>query len=248
VRYLIPLLLAAALAGCGSSKKASAPPAPSLASTCGTIPAGLHATTSWLRTSDGLRLYSATSGSGNTAVVLSHESGGAGLCGWLPTMRWLAAHGFEAVAFDFRGTSPSPLPPQRIAQHWWHDVQAAVDAAHAKTVVVMGASFGGAEAVADGWRYRGVDGIVSLSGELDLPTSGLDAYANASRLRVPLLVVASAVDGYLDAADARRLVRRAASADTQLAIFPGRTHGWDILDTEPAARKVVLEWLRQRRR
>src|SRR5579884_2220098 len=214
MRYLIPVLLAAALAGCGGSKKASAPPgppAPELASICENVPSSLGATTGWLRTRDGVRLYSATSGSGDTTVVLAHESGDVGLCGWLPTMQWLDAHGYKTVAFDFRGVYPSALPPRRVGRHWWQDVQAAVDAAHAKTVIVMGASFGGAEVVADAWRYHGVDGIVSLSGELRHPSSGLDAYTNAPRLRVPLRVVASRVDGYLDAADARRLVRRAGS-------------------------------------
>jgi dienelactone hydrolase len=247
VRYLVPLLLVAALAGCSGSKKASAPPAPSLATTCGTPPAGLHAKTAWLETSDGVRLYSATAGSGDTAVVLAHESGGQGLCGWLPTMERLAASGFRTVAFDFRGTYPSPLPPQAVEHHWWHDTQAAIDAAGAKTVLVMGASFGGAEAVADAWRLHGVDGIVSVSGELALPSADLDPIGNAPKLRVPLLVVASKVDGYLDAEDARRLVRRAGSTDKRLALFPGRTHGWEILDTEPAARRLVLAWLTRRR-
>jgi hypothetical protein len=81
-----------------------------------------------------------------------------------------------------------------------------------------------------------------------------DALARAShiggapKLRVPPLVVASQVGGYLDGEDARRLVRRTGSADKRVAIVPGRTHGWEILNTEPAARRLVLGWLTQRRR
>lgn len=246
MRCLVPLLLLAALAGCGGARHASPPPAPTLASTCGTMPAGLRARTSWLRASDGTRIYSASAGSGDTVVVLAHESGGQGLCGWLPTMRWLAAHGLRSMAFDYRGTYPSPLPRRAVEHDWWRDTQAAIDAAGAKNLVLMGASFGGAEAVADAWRLHGVDGVVSLSGELELPSTGIDAIGHARQLRVPLLVVASRLDGYLDAEDARRLVRRAGATDKEVALFPGRAHGWQILDTEPDARRLVLAWVMRR--
>lgn len=207
------------------------------------MPDGLQATTAWLETSDGVRLYSASAGSGDTAVVLAHESGGVGLCGWLPTMRFLAQHGLRVVAFDFRGTYPSPLPPASKQYAWGRDLQAAVDTADAKHVFLAGASFGGAAVVAFGAGLHGVDGIASFSGELDLPRPEIHAIRNAPRLRVPLLVVASRVDGYLDAEDARRLVRAAGSRDKTLYLFPGKLHGWDILDERPKARRDFLQWL-----
>ena len=190
-----------------------------------------------------MRLYSASAGSGDTAVVLAHESGGIGLCGWLPTMRYLARHGLRVLAFDFRGVYPSVLPPASKQYAWGRDLQAAVDAADAKHVFLAGASFGGAAVVAYGADLRGVDGIASFSGELDLPRPQIHALRNAPRLRVPLLVVASRVDGYLDTEDARRLVRAAGSRDKTLYLFPGKLHGWDILDARPQARRDFLNWI-----
>lgn len=146
VLFLVVLIAA----GCGghAASKVAEPPPPSLTSVCGGVPAGLHAQVSWLETGDGVRLYAASAGSGDRAVVLAHESGGAGLCGWLETMKLLAAHGFRTLAFDFRGTYPSQIPPARKSFDWRDDLQAALDAAGGKHAALVGASFGGAAAVA----------------------------------------------------------------------------------------------------
>jgi alpha-beta hydrolase superfamily lysophospholipase len=89
---------------------------------------------------------------------------------------------------------------------------------------------------------------VSLSGELDLPTTG-NVLPAVRRLRAPLLVVASRRDYYLDAADAKRLVRAAGSADKQLALYPGSYHGWDLLERAPFRQRVwsrLLGWIGER--
>jgi dienelactone hydrolase len=238
------------LAGCGghAAGKASGPPPPSLVSVCGSVPAGLHADVAWLETSDGVRLYTAAAGSGDRVVVLAHESGGQGLCGWLPTMKLLAAHGFRAFAFDFRTYYPSQIPPERKQLAWRNDLQAAIDEAGGKHTALMGASFGGAAVVAYAPDLRGVDAVVSVSGEQQLPNPHIDAIGNVGRLRVPLLVLASRLDGYLDTEEARQLVRRAGSSDKSVVLYPGTLHGWDILDARPAARRVLLAWLTRRLR
>ena len=59
----------------------------------------------------------------------------------------------------------------------------------------------------------------------DLPRPEIHALRNAPRLRVPLLVVASRVDGYLDTEDARRLVRAAGSRDTAVRCSRGPVAG-----------------------
>ncbi len=244
------LVAAAVLGGCGGSSSPSFPRAAPLAATCGPVARGLSASTFWLHTSDGVRLYAASAGSGPTAVVLAHESGGAGICGWLSTMRWLAGAGLRTVAIDLRGYPPSGEPRFAIYHHYAPDLQTAVDAAHsfkAKTVLLMGASLGGAAVVTEAPKLHGISGVVSLSGELELPTSELDAIGAAPRLRTPLLVVASRDDGYLDAADARKLVRMAASTDKRAVVYPGTFHGWDLLDVAPyraRVRAVLLRWLR----
>ncbi len=196
-----------------------------------------------------MRLYAAAADSGTTTVVLAHQSP-ADLCGWLPTMRYLSSHGISTLAFDFRTFAPSGTPPRAIAQHLAPDLQAAIDAAHdrgAKKVVVMGASFGGAATLAHGPQLRNLDGVIDLSGELRLLNWNLDGIDAVRHLKVPLLVVASRYDGYLDAADARLLYRRAGSAQKKLVIYPGGFHGWDILDEAPyrgRARRLILAWLR----
>ncbi len=250
MRGLVPILVAAALlGGCGGSSAPSFPRATPLAATCGSVPRGLTSSTFWLRTSDGVRLYAASAGNGTTAVVLVHESGGAGLCGWLPTMRRFSGAGLRTVAIDLRGYPPSGEPRLAIYHRYAPDLQAAVDAAHAlnaKTVLLMGASLGGAAVVAEAPALHGISGVVSLSGELQLPTSELDAIGAAPRLRQPLLVVASRDDGYLDAADAHKLVRAAGSTDKRAVIYPGTYHGWDLLDVAPyraRVRATLLGWL-----
>lgn len=242
-----------ATAGCGGQGHhavATGPPPPTPASLCGSLPAGLHATPLWLRTDDGVRLYAAAAGSGATAVVLAHQSP-ANLCGWLPTMRYLSSHGIATLAFNFRTFAPSDSPRAAIAQHLAPDLQAAIDAAHARgahRVFVMGASFGGAATLNYGPQLHDLAGVINLSGELRLLNWNLDGIDAVRRLKVPLLVVASRYDGYLDAADARLLYRRAGSTDKRLAIFPGGFHGWAILDDAPyaaRARALILAWLRR---
>jgi pimeloyl-ACP methyl ester carboxylesterase len=153
--------VALALVACGGGGHAASRPAgPSLSRVCGPLPRGVQAQTSWLRTSDGVRLFAFSAGSGPTGVVLAHESPG-GLCGWLPAVPRFTAHGLRVLAFDFPGFPPSASAPNRTADDVAPDLQAAVDAMHAdgaSEVIVAGASFGGAAALAGGprapWRRR----------------------------------------------------------------------------------------------
>ena len=227
---------------------AARPAGPPLARICGTLPHGLPAETSWLRTSDHVRLFSFSAGSGATGLVLAHESPG-GSCGWLPAVPAFTAHGLRVLAFDFRGFPPSASAPNRIADDFAPDLQAAADALHAdgaSKVFVVGASFGGAAALAEGAELHGVAGFVSLSGELELPARAIDALAGVRKLRAPLLVLASRQDYYLDAADAKRLLAAAGSRDKQLALYPGFDHGWDLLERAPFRQRVrsrLLGWI-----
>jgi len=194
-----------------------------------------------------VRLFSFSAGSGSTGVVLAHESPG-GLCGWLPAAPTFAAHGLRVFAFNFRDFPPSASAPNRLAYDFAPDLQSAVDALRAdgaSKVFVLGASFGGAVTLKEAPKLHGVAGFASLSGELDLPSIG-DLLPSAVRLQAPLLVMASRKDYYLDAADARRLVRAAGSRDKQLALYPGETHGWDLLERAPFKQRVwsrLLGWI-----
>jgi alpha-beta hydrolase superfamily lysophospholipase len=247
VRALGVLVAVAVVAGCGSHKEQHAlPHAPSLSSTCGSVADGLHSAARWVRTSDGVRLYTAFAGKGSTTVVLAHESPPADLCGWLPTIAWLESRGVATVAFDFRGSGRSDSPDMPKYLRYAPDLQAEVDAARdhgASRIVLMGASFGGAAVLANGSRLHGVDAIVSLSGEQRIEARRLDAMAALPKLRTPLLVVASRDDRYLDAAAARQLMARAGSKRKQLSLWPGAVHGWDLIEN-PRVRAVVLRCIR----
>jgi pimeloyl-ACP methyl ester carboxylesterase len=247
-RLLIALLLAAILAGCGSSSHSTAPQGPPLQAECGDLPKGLHAKPIWLHTSDGVRLYAATSGKGAKAVVLLHESP-ADLCGWLSTIQLLADHGIRAIAVDFRGNGRSDQPRLAIFLHLRPDIQAGIDEARAegsKEIFLMGASLGGAAAMTHAPSLKGLAGVISLSGELKLPNFGLDAIDAVPKLRVPFLTMAARDDGSFDSADAHTLIRAVGSRDKRLELFPGSSHGWDFLDYAPfkaRARTLLLDWL-----
>jgi acetyl esterase/lipase len=65
---------------------------------------------------------------------------------------------------------------------------------------------------------------------------------------VPLLVLGSRDDRYLNAAEARQLVRAAGSTHSTLAEFDGTFHGWDLLSVSPErqrAHRILLAFLRR---
>jgi pimeloyl-ACP methyl ester carboxylesterase len=236
------------VAGCGSSSHSTAEKGAPIETECGDLPKGLDAKPIWLRTSDGVRIYAATAGSGSKAVVLLHEFP-ADLCGWLNTMEILANHGYRAIALDFRGNGHSAHPRLAIYLHVRPDIEAGIAEARAegsKHVFLMGASLGGAAAMAHAPSLPDLAGVVSLSGELKLTNFALDAIDAVPKLRVPFLTMAARDDGSFPAADAHTLIRAVGSPDKRLVLFPGGLHGWDYIDLAPyrfRARKILLDWL-----
>jgi pimeloyl-ACP methyl ester carboxylesterase len=244
LRALVGTAIAIASVGCGSH-----PDRPRAATGCGSV-AGAVVERVALKTADGVELSALRGGSGSTGVVLVPESPPADVCGWLPYIAHLEAAGLRVVAVDYRGTGESPEPADpRKRFAYGRDLVAAVDRIRhdgATRVFVVGASFGGAVAMAHAGAAA-VDGIVSLSGETALPAYRVDALAAVPRLRVPLLVVGTRHDSYLPVRDARRLVAQAGSIDKRAVFFPGRAHAWDIVESAPyapKARRLVLAWIR----
>lgn len=227
-------------------------PAPRpLGQKCGSDTFGVTAHPFWLTAADGVHLYAVEQGTGADGVVLMHESP-ADLCGWLQYIPTLSRAGFRVLAFDFRGFGDSDRPQStRDFLAKGRDVRAAVAklrADGAKKVFLVGASFGGVAAFAYAPSLD-VAGVVSMSGELALPGTGLNALAAAPHLHAPLLIVGSRHDRNLSIPDALKLLRRAGSADKRTAFYPGGFHGWDLVESAPYAAKVralVLAWLRAR--
>ena len=248
------LLLAAVLvlAGCGSEHSHAAPSAPpptSLAERCG----GTHTKwrTLWLHAADGTRLDGAVTGTGGSGVVFLHESP-ADLCGWEPYGATLARRGFRVLLVDLRAFGLSGRGRYGGKRGGVADVRGAVHELKrlgAKRVALVGASYGGATAlVAAPALGSQIAGVASLSGELALPNAQLNALATVPRLRVPLLVLGSRGDPYLDAADARRLLRAAGPKQKTLVEFDGTSHGWNLLgdaSTRTRADRELVAFLRR---
>lgn len=239
-------VILAALAVAGAAAAAGDPPP--LASKCGSSP--VAAQPFWLRAEDGFRLYAVEAGEGATAVVLAHESP-ADLCGWLPYAATLTRAGIRVLALDLRGFGDSRPAPDAAPLAYGRDLRAAVGrlrADGARKVFLVGASFGGAAALAYAPQLD-IDGVVSFSGEARLAGAKLDGLAQVARLRKPLLIVGSRHDRYLPVSDALALLRRAGTKDKRTALYPGGFHGWDIVEDAPyaaRARALVLRWLRAR--
>ena len=229
MKALLALLLALAF-------PAGAAPPPSLAGRCDT---NVKARTLWFRASDGTRLDGAELGSGTRGVIMLHESP-ADLCGWAPYGAKLARNGFHVLLVDLRGYGLSARGPYGGARGAIADLTGAVSELRrlgAKRIALVGASYGGVNAmVAAPALGSRIVGVATLSGELDLgegSSTELNALAAVKRLRVPLLVLGSRDDRYLDAADATRLVHAATHAHPMLVEFDGSVHGWDLLSFTP---------------
>ncbi len=244
-RFLVCLLLCVA-ASVPAGAAAVAPP--SLEEACGSA-SGLSARSSWLQTSDGIRLFSITAGRGSTAVVLAHQGGGS-LCGWVSYAKTLVRAGLRVVAFDFRGYGTSERPEKRSLL-LGSDLAAAV--AHARAsgathVFLLGASMGGA-AVVQNTASLHVAGRISLSGTRLWTGYGINEPRSLPRIRAPFLYIGSRSDALAPLAEARAIVQRIGAHDKRGVFYAGSFHGWDLVDAAPFAartRALVLAWIRSR--
>jgi alpha-beta hydrolase superfamily lysophospholipase len=246
-------LLAVGIASCGGGSKQDVPgkPPPALASRCGPDAENVDAKLVWFRASDGTLLDGAAIGDGDVAVVLAHESP-SDLCPWLRYAKTLAARGFRAFVFDFRGSGASEGATRFADYHrldW--DVEAAaaeVRRLGAKKVFLVGASAGGAAVLVAGASISPAPaGIISLSGETSLPPS-LDALKTAPNLSAPLLLVVARQDVYVGVLDYQALKRAAGSQDKRLVVYGGAWHGWDLLYKAPFrsnVNRLVLDFLNE---
>jgi alpha-beta hydrolase superfamily lysophospholipase len=245
---IVAAVLALTAGVCSAAAVAGAPAPRTLAQKCGNT-SGIAAKPFWLETADAVRLYGIEVGTGSVGVVLAHESP-ADLCGWLPYVATLTRAGLRVLAFDFRGFGDSQRPAStRKYLAYGRDLRAAVArlrADGARTVFLIGASFGGAAALTYAPELP-LAGVISLSGEAQIQGAGLDAVAAVPRLQAPLLIVGSRNDPYLPVPDALRLLRRAGSRDKRTAFYPGAFHGWQLVEDAPyagKARTLVLGWIR----
>lgn len=185
------------------------------------------------------RLGAVAYGSGATAVVLLHQTGRSGLCGWVTYARWLASHGVMALAVDdcIRGGSTCTEAFLRDVRGQVATAVAAARARGATRVAVVGASMGGARALGVG-QAAGADVVVDLSGPDrwdDVPAAAQAAAATT----VPLLVVTSAADRGIDAEALEAAVGSSPAQRKRFVLLPGDGHGWELTMDGTAADAAV---------
>jgi len=176
--------------------------------------------------SDGIMLAGTLFGMGTAGVVLAHMFP-TDQRSWHPLARQLAAEGYRALAFDFRGYGRSG--GTRQVDLIDRDVRGAAALLRAKGVarmVLVGASMGGT-AVVKAAAKDGAAALVVLSAPLSF--RGLTVTpVELSRLTMPSLWITSADDG---ATAGMRAMHAAAPGPKTLHVYAGGAHGTFLFDT-----------------
>jgi hypothetical protein len=185
--------------------------------------------TAALRGPDGSTMPAVDLGRGSTIAVLLHQTDGDGLCGFWPYASWLVQrYPVRAALADLCSYGHSQCRHGAFYDNQLAQVALVVRWARglgARRVVLVGASMGGALALAAATRTH-ADAVVDLSG----PADWVDAEASsvAPRITVPILVAVSPNDPDASFADIK----------AAFALIPARTkkfvtgdgpHGWDLL-------------------
>ena len=193
-------------------------------------------------TDDGALIYADIYGTGDRGVVLAH-GGRFTKESWKPQAEQLARAGYHVLAFDFRGFGQSHGPGEsdmfKAPMHL--DVLGAVGFLRkngARTVGVIGASFGGS-AAADAsiaGPPGAIDGLILLAAAGNGP---------AERIKAPLLEIVARDDAN---DEGPRLPRIRAWFDKipqpkKLIVLGGAAHAQTLFQTD-AGRRVMAEIIR----
>lgn len=197
-----------------------------------------------LTSEDGAVLYADLYGKGERGIVLAH-GGRFTKESWQPQAEALVRAGFRVLAFDFRGFGKShgPGDSDMFRAPMYLDVLAAVRylrKSGAKTVSIVGGSFGGSAAAEAS--------IASRLGEIDrLILLAADGNGPAERIKSPLLVIVARDDA---SDDGPRLPHiRAwfhnAPEPKRLTVVEGSAHAQFLFQTEQGDRvmKEILRFL-----
>ena len=190
---------------------------------------------------DGLLLQGRLYGQGAVGVVLAHQLGG-DQGQWSDFAENLAARGFTALTFDFRGNGRSPGDVEvGIADS---DVAAALKfmrtQASVHPVILIGASMGGTAALKVASR-ESVLGVVALSAPGSI--RGLAATSDVVRIEAPKLFIVAEGDSP-EVEDAREMFDRSVEPKA-LEIVPGSDHGVRLLSgsQRERVRNAILDFL-----
>jgi esterase/lipase len=174
-------------------------------------------------TSDGILLRGHLYGSGATGVILAHMYP-ADQSDWTDFAEVLAAHGYQALTFDFRGFTESDGPlGTRFADR---DLLAAYQFMRPRVsrIFIAGASLGAEAAILVAAREQ-VAGIICISTPISF--GGLNVEQAVRQVRAPILFVTSADDPMV--AGQPEILYRLAEAPKSFEVYPGSAHGTAIL-------------------
>ncbi len=176
-------------------------------------------------TSDGVVLAGTVFGDGSAGVVLAHMFP-TDQTSWQPFARQLAAEGYRALAFDFRGFGRSG--GSRRVDEIDLDVRAAavyLRSQGARRIVLVGASMGGTASIKAA-AQGGVDALIAISSPMRF--RGLNVSATELvRLTMPSLWITSERDSVTPA---MRAMHAAAGGRKTLHVYSGSAHGTYIFD------------------
>jgi len=222
------LLVLLSLTACAPPQHLSAAASPPARATPTDPAAGIPVR---LKTEDGQTLGAHLYGAGDIGVVLAHQYNG-DQTGWTDFAMVLAAHGYQALTFDFRGFSESGLVihvPDSVV-----DLKAAYDfmLLRVKVVFIAGASMGADAAILLAARHP-VAGLILLSTPVEF--GGVNVYDADAEVKAPMLFVETSDDPFVAGQSA--ILFRHATAPKTLKIYPGKEHGTEMLQ---GARGVEL--------
>jgi esterase/lipase len=175
-------------------------------------------------TSDDVLLRGHLYGRGSTGVILAHMYP-ADQSDWTDFARVLAAHGYQALTFDFRGFTESE--GQSGTEFADRDLLAAYQFLRPRVsrIFIAGASLGSEAAILVAAREQ-VTGIICISTPISF--GGLDVEPVIHRVRAPILFVTSAGDPLV--AGQPEILYKLATAPKSFEVYPGSAHGTAILD------------------
>lgn len=174
-------------------------------------------------TSDGILLRGHLYGTGSNGVILAHMYP-ADQSDWSDFANVLAAHGYQALTFDFRGFTESEGTSG--TEFAGTDLLAAYQflSPRVSHIFIFGASLGSEAAILVAAREP-VAGIICIS----TPTSfgGLEVTDSIRHVRAPILFVTSSDDPLVG--EQPEILYRLAQAPKSIQVYPGRAHGTAIL-------------------
>ncbi len=177
------------------------------------------------KATDGVQLHGYLFGKGSTGVILAHMYP-ADQKSWFPFAEKLAAKGYLAMTFDFRGYGESG--GEKVISEIDRDLEGAYRFLQPKVkkIFLIGASMGGTAAIRIA-SENPTAGVITLSAPMAF--QGLDARQAIRKLKVPCLFIAAQGDSYAFTA-AREFNEAADSPKRDILIVPGSQHGTRLFE------------------